>query len=110
MCTSFAIAGDLPQATADGVWPLSPAERPWEKLLHILGRFSCLPYLWSLTLSRKECGEWGYESAFAERLQWGGQDAAVFFTGSWLQVLVPPDRRDDVGLIRRAVAYGARRI
>jgi len=55
-------------------------------------------------------GEPGYESAFAERLLLGGQDAVVFFTGSWLHVLVPPDRREDVGLIRRAVAYGARRV
>ncbi|HUT33511.1 MAG TPA: GNAT family N-acetyltransferase [Planctomycetota bacterium] len=110
VCTTFAVVGDLPEPLADAVLPLPPAARPWEGLLHVLGRFSCLPYLWSVTFNRKARGEPGYESAFAERLRWGGQDAAVFFTGSWLHVLVPPDRREDAELIRRAVAYGAGRI
>ncbi|MBM4036154.1 MAG: GNAT family N-acetyltransferase [Planctomycetes bacterium] len=110
VCTSFAIAGDLPGATPENVRPLSPAERPWEELLHVLGRFSCLPYLWSVTFSRKERGEPGYQDAFAERVRLGGRDVAVFYTGSWLHALVPPKCGEDADLLRRAVAYGANRM
>ena len=108
--TNFAIVGEAARPDAELVEELSPAARPWEELLHVLGRFSALPYLWSLAFDRKQRGEGGCENAFAERVRLEGADAVVFYEGFWLHVLLPPERAADGGLARRAVAYAASRI
>lgn len=108
--TSFAIVGHPAAPKVDSVEEFPPTARPWEDLLHVLGRFSALPYLWSVTFNRKARGERGYESVFAQRLHCGRGDMGVFCAGSYLHVLVPPGRAEDGALVQRAIAYGVHRI
>lgn len=110
VATNFAILGDLAKPEAERVEELQPAARPWQELLHVLGRFSSLAYLWSVTFNRKGRGEKGCETVFAERVRCAGQPVVVFHSAPWLHVLVPPDRAADAAVLQQAVAYGAHRI
>lgn len=106
--THFAIAGEPPEPPVEAAEPLSPDERPWEQLLHVLGRTHCAAYWWSMGFHRKAAGEDGYTDTRADRLLVGGHAAVVFNCGSWLHVLLPPDRASDAALAQAAVAHGAR--
>ena len=110
LAVHFAIV-DPPDAPApDSVEDIPPAERPWEQLLHVLGRSHCPAYWWSMTMRRKEAGWNSVAGAFAVRLHLGGREAAVLYTGHWLHLLVPPAHATDGALVRAAVAYAVGRL
>ena len=110
LVTKFELHGEITAPAAEAVEELSSAERPWERFLHVLGRFHCAPYWWALTFRRQQAGQESAVSAFAVEVHGGAGTAVVFFTGSWLHVFLPPERAADHALLASAVAYGVHRL
>jgi len=108
--THFSLMGQLPESAVDSVREIAPSERPWEELLHVLGRSHCAAYWCSMAFRRREAGEESDADSFALRLRIAGLDSAILYTGSWLHVFVPPERLADTEPLQSAVAYGAHRI
>ena len=110
LVTKFELHGEVDPPEMEEVEEFSGVERPWEHLLHVLGRFHCAPYWWASTFHRQQTEEDGKTSAFAVRVRGAAGTAVVFFTGSWLHVFLPPEQATDHALLGDAVAYGCHRV
>lgn len=110
LVTKFAIPGDVAAPTVEAEEELVGIERPWESLLHILGRFHCAPYWWSTMRHRQDSSDESAGRTFALRVRFATGTCVVLFTNSWLHVFLPPSQATDHALVANAVAYGAHRL
>jgi len=110
LVAKFEIHGEIRAPEVEDVEELPCSDRPWEQLLHVLGRLHCAPYWWASAFRSRHIGQGDTAEVFALRVRGAAGIAVLLFTGTWLHVFLPPEQAADHVLLVDAIAYGIHRI